>query len=383
MAYASIDIASKRQRPQWRSNRDILAAYEAAQVAAGAQAGTGLTTRSVLAALRELARVIEPQLLSEATAHGILEYARHRTQKCRHLRSDGAGYWMCTRRGGLAFEGGIAACPLFAAHADTGACGMYERLKWSSQAQHLSALSSAFDWMRSRGAIAANPVVDARKDWLLETRHARMLEQDEADLARLLTDDELAMILKACPPPLRRLLQTMAKAGLRVGEVLAIRMMDVDFDARTLRVPPGNPYCNKRRGLRVIHMDTELFRIIRQQMRLRHARSDVTALFTNRYGRAFSPTNGKQDINKALQRAACRLGLMDEETQPRMRVTPHCMRRWFSNRLGAQDLGGVALGMQLLLRGDKLPGALARYLDQPALAAPLWRQHMPRLPATK
>jgi integrase len=382
MAYATIDIAAKRERPQWMSNQEILAAYEAAQIAAGAQAGTGLTTRNVLIALRELARVIEPQLLTEATAHGILEYARHRTQKCRHLQSDGAGYWKCTRKGGLAYQGGIAACPLFAEHADTAGCGMYERLMWISQVQHLYALSSSFDWMRSRGAIESNPVADARKDWLLETRHARTLEENAAGLARVLSDEELAMILKACPPPLRRLLQTMAKAGLRIGEALAIRLMNIDFDARNLRVPAGNAYCNKRRGLRVIHMNTELFRIIRQQVRLRRAQPGVTTLFTNRYGQAFSPKSGKQDINKTLQGVACRLGIMGDETEPRMRVTPHCMRRWFSNQLGAQDLGGVALGMQLLLRGDKLPGALARYLDQPTLSAPLWREHMPRLPST-
>jgi len=187
-------------------------------------------------------------------------------------------------------------------------------------------------------------------------------------------------LLNACPPGLRCILQVMTKTGLRVGEALAICEAHIDLEARTLRVPTGNLYCNKRRGLKLIHMDTELWVIIRRQLRLRRVRPGVTALFTNRFGKAYSPKSGKQDINKAMQKAATRAGLQDDNTPPRQRVTPHCMRRWFSNQIGAQDLGGVALGMQLLLRGDKLPGALSRYLDQPALAAPLWRQYMPRLP---
>lgn len=361
-----IDIDDDRAPPNWTSNAQVLQAFAAAH-AASAAAGTGDTVRNVLTAAAELARVIEPKLFMVATPHGILKYARWRQTKCKFLRGDGQGGWACQR--GLV-------CPMLAGGAPD-ACGSYEPLMWSSQLQNLYALSTFYTWLRIEGAVPANPVRDGRAQWLQETKAQRDLEDEE--LGRTPTDDELVLLLDALPYVHGTMCKVMAKAGLRIGEALALQLKDIDMKRRLIRIPPANPWCNKRRGLRLIKMDAELYAILFVYLKRRHAKAGVTALFPKRTGKEFSRTSGKSAVNDCIQAAAIRAGIQAEDAPPQERITPHSMRRWFCNQLGTADLGGVPLGVQLLLRGDKLPGALRRYLE-PALALPLWRDHMPLLP---
>ena len=53
---------------------------------------------------------------------------------------------------------------------------------------------------------------------------------------RSFTDAEIGKILSAAPEPFGTILAVTAVLGLRIGEVLALRVSDVDFVGKVLRV---------------------------------------------------------------------------------------------------------------------------------------------------
>jgi integrase len=53
---------------------------------------------------------------------------------------------------------------------------------------------------------------------------------------RCFTDEEVGKILAAAPEPFGTILAVTAVLGLRIGEVLALRISDIDFTRKIIRV---------------------------------------------------------------------------------------------------------------------------------------------------
>lgn len=142
-------------------------------------------------------------------------------------------------------------------------------------------------------------------------------------LPKTIAADEARRLLAApnitCPTGLRDrcMLELMYRAGLRVGEVCALRPRDVDLAAGTIRVTNG------KGGDGTAYFDAESLRVLLEQWkaaRRQLPKSDY--LFCTLKGGQV----GVRHVQQMIKRRACKAGI---ET----RVTPHMLRHSFGTEL--------------------------------------------------
>jgi integrase/recombinase XerC len=140
------------------------------------------------------------------------------------------------------------------------------------------------------------------------------------------------------------ILALMAKAGLRVGEVVALELGDIELGARsgwvTVRMGKGNK-------TRRVPLSSGVCRALRAYLAVRPA-SGASVLFLSRSGNPLSA----RDVRRLVTRLAGRAGIEG-------RVTPHVLRHTFATRvleMGA-DLATVAA-----ILGHESVATTSRYL---------------------
>jgi integrase len=110
---------------------------------------------------------------------------------------------------------------------------------------------------------------------------------------RHFTDEEVGKILLAAPEPFGTILAVTAVLGLRIGEVLALRVSDIDFVRKIVRVRQSVDAAT--RNVRAVKsqassadvpMPSELAARLRIYLRTHEGKTDL--LFINRRGRPFS-----------------------------------------------------------------------------------------------
>lgn len=108
----------------------------------------------------------------------------------------------------------------------------------STKSKCLQKLSAILDLAKGDGAIKSNPA-DGVDRPTVRSREGRAL-----------SDTEIASVIDAAEkvdPDMATMVWLMARAGLRVGEVLALKRSDVDLAGRMLRI---NASMSRREGLR-------------------------------------------------------------------------------------------------------------------------------------
>jgi site-specific recombinase XerD len=140
------------------------------------------------------------------------------------------------------------------------------------------------------------------------------------------------------------ILALMAKAGLRVGEVVALELGDIELGAKsgwvTVRMGKGNK-------TRRVPLSSGVCRALRAYLAVRPA-SGTSVLFLSRSGNPLSA----RDVRRVVVRLARRAGIEG-------RVTPHVLRHTFATRvleMGA-DLATVAA-----ILGHESIATTSRYL---------------------
>lgn len=140
------------------------------------------------------------------------------------------------------------------------------------------------------------------------------------------------------------ILALMAKAGLRVGEVVALELGDIELGARsgwvTVRMGKGNK-------TRRVPLSSGVCRALRAYLAVRPV-SGASVLFLSRGGNPLSA----RDVRRLVTRLARRAGIEG-------RVTPHVLRHTFATRvleMGA-DLATVAA-----ILGHESVATTSRYL---------------------
>jgi len=140
------------------------------------------------------------------------------------------------------------------------------------------------------------------------------------------------------------ILNLMARAGLRVGEVVALRLEDVELSQRK-----GHVVVRASKGLK--ERTVPLPKVAREALRAYlDARPDWAGewLFVSKTGRALSP----RDVQRLVEKAARTAGLS-------RRVTPHTLRHTYATRALRQ---GVDLATLARLLGHESLTTTARYL---------------------
>jgi site-specific recombinase XerD len=167
----------------------------------------------------------------------------------------------------------------------------------------------------------------------------------------VLTQEEIRALLTACGRSAtglrnRALLVVLWRAGLRVGEALALRPSDLDSEAGTLRVPHG------KTGHRTVGLDPEALALVEQWMTHRHAVLRLNgrrALFCTLGGGPLQPSY----VRSLLKRLASRAGV-------ERRVHPHALRHTMAAELLRE--GASVRHIQLQLGHSDL-STTAAYLE--------------------
>jgi site-specific recombinase XerD len=161
-------------------------------------------------------------------------------------------------------------------------------------------------------------------------------------LAPVLTGSEVERLLGAIRSiKYRAVLTTAYGAGLRIGEVLALEVSDIDSKRMLLRVRDG------KTGGRCVVMSARVLAVLRAYWR--ECRPAGPRLFP---GEGKSPSLSRGAVSKALQKIVA-------EVLPGRRVTPHTLRHSYATHL--LDAGTDLRAVQVLL-GHSHIGSTTAYL---------------------
>jgi integrase len=128
---------------------------------------------------------------------------------------------------------------------------------------------------------------------------------------RSFTDAEVGKILSATPEPFGTILAVTAVLGLRIGEVLALRVTDVDFGRKIIRIRQSVDAATRNiqsvkssASSADVPMPSQLEARLRAHLQTHHGQSDL--LFVNREGRPLSANKLRE---KQLHPLLVKLGI--------------------------------------------------------------------------
>ncbi|MHC4636106.1 MAG: tyrosine-type recombinase/integrase [Planctomycetota bacterium] len=183
----------------------------------------------------------------------------------------------------------------------------------STMCRKLVSLRSFYKYLRRQGTIDNNPamVVHSPK---CEKRAPKILSHEE--VIRLLDTPCLDNWIGARD---RAIFETFYSTGIRVGELVALNMEDVDYLGESIRV--------RSRGAkeRTVPIGLSALRSIQRYIEMRNNRSendssfDTTVLFSNKHGKRLGIRSIRRKMDKYLQKAG-----LDIES------SPHTLRHSFA-----------------------------------------------------
>ena len=151
----------------------------------------------------------------------------------------------------------------------------------------------------------------------------------------VLSPEEIARLLEAAPgPKYQAALSAAYSAGLRVSEVVALKVSDIDSERLLLRIEQGKGRKDRFAMLspKLLDLLRDWYRIARPAVWLFPGRDPMLPMTTRQFNRAVHTAAGIAEINK--------------------RVTPHTLRHSFATHLLEQNID-VRL-IQVLLGHAKL-----------------------------
>jgi integrase/recombinase XerC len=184
----------------------------------------------------------------------------------------------------------------------------------STVARKLATLRSFYKFIVRRGTLATNPVAAIRTP-KQDKRLPKFLEVEQIE--KLFSNCDTATLLGARD---RAILETLYSTGMRVSELIALDVADVDFGQSVVRVR------GKGKKERVVPMGPGSSKAILHYLDMRRgsagARQDVAALFINKHGQRLSTRSVRRKLDKYLLEAGLDLS-----------VSPHTLRHSFATHM--------------------------------------------------
>ena len=202
-------------------------------------------------------------------------------------------------------------------------------------ARKLATLRSFYKFLVKRSHVSSNPVVAVRTP------------KQEKKLPRFLEYEEIKKLLDT--PPMnnwlgardRAILETLYSTGIRVSELVALNMDDIDFLGEVVHVR------GKGKKERISPIGSSALQVIQHYMEFRNKRAqsnsnfDSKVLFVNKHGRRLSTRSVRRKMDKYLKIAG-----LDPA------ISPHTLRHSFATHMlnNGADLRSVQelLGHQSL-----------------------------------
>ncbi len=183
-------------------------------------------------------------------------------------------------------------------------------------ARKLATLRSFYKFLVKRNEITANPVIAVRTP-KQEKKLPRFLEYEE--VKRLLETPPMDNWLGARD---RAILETLYSTGIRVSELVALNMDDIDFLGEVVHVR------GKGKKERITPISSSALQIIQHYMEYRNKRAqsnsnfDSKVLFVNKHGRRLSTRSVRRKMDKYLKIAG-----LDPA------ISPHTLRHSFATHM--------------------------------------------------
>lgn len=220
-------------------------------------------------------------------------------------------------------------------------------LKQNTRNIYFSAISSCFKFLVWENYIDENPAPAFRERYM----NSRCSSSNSK--RQLISVEEMASLAHSILDPRdRALLLTLAKTGIRRGELITIDLDDIDWDEQSITLKP-----KPKRSNRIVFFDGECARSLRRWLDTRSNDDDIEtdALFTNQHGTRL----GRNSIYRAITKHAENIGLHDPDADDlQQRFTPHCTRHWFTSHLRRS---GMKREFIKELRGDTRGDAIDIY----------------------
>ena len=205
----------------------------------------------------------------------------------------------------------------------------------STIARKLATLRSFYKFLVKRNQVTSNPVVAVRTP-KQDKKLPRFLEYEQ--VKRLLDTPPMDNWLGARD---RAILETLYSTGLRVSELVALNMDDIDFLGEIVHVR------GKGKKERIAPIGSSALQVIQHYMEYRNKRAqnntnfDSKVLFVNKHGRRLSTRSVRRKMDKYLKMAG-----LDPA------ISPHTLRHSFATHMlnNGADLRSVQelLGHQSL-----------------------------------
>lgn len=216
----------------------------------------------------------------------------------------------------------------------------------------LSAARSFYRYLLRRGLLAQNPVIGVSAPKVGRVLPKTLTADQAAQLMSVPGDDFMAIRDRA-------LLELLYSSGLRVAELVALNLQDMDLAQGVVRVVAG-----KGKKAREVPVGGYARAALERWLELRAPLGRASpALFLNRAGRRL----GVRSVQQRLQRCAQRQGLT-------MAAHPHVLRHSFATHL-LESSGDLRAVQELLGHADISTTQIYTHLDFQHLAAVYDRAH--------
>ena len=221
-------------------------------------------------------------------------------------------------------------------------------LKHKTVKLYFTALSGFYDYLVFEGYAKSNIVLPFRKRYL-----RRYKEGYDNPVRKLLTVEEMSMLANSIMDPRdRAFVVTLAKTGVRRGELLRMDVDDIDWGEQSITLKPA-----RKRSNRLVFFDDEADFVLRRWLRVRKKLSPKSGGLFISYNTLDRLT--RSGLYTAFMKYAIRLGF-HEVGAPRLedRFGPHCLRHWFTTYLLRN---GMKREYVKELRGDRRGEAIDIY----------------------
>lgn len=183
-------------------------------------------------------------------------------------------------------------------------------------ARKLATLRSFYKFLVKRNRISSNPVIGIRTP-KQEKRLPRFLEYEQ--VKRLLETPPTDSWLGARD---RAIMETLYSTGMRVSEIVAINLEDIDFLGEVVHIR------GKGKKERICPISSSVLQIVQHYMEFRNKRAqlngnfDSKVLFVNKHGKRLSTRSVRRKMDKYLKMAG-----LDPS------ISPHTLRHSFATHM--------------------------------------------------
>lgn len=214
-------------------------------------------------------------------------------------------------------------------------------LQGSTLKGHFAAISSLYDYLIFIGKAQTNPILPFRRRFL-----ARIKESFGGDNTRqLISIQQMCLLAGSAESTLDlTIIVLLAKTGIRRGELMALKISDLYFETGIIRLPD-----KAKRTNRIAFIDDELEAVLKRYLVWREQHATGDWLWVTKHGGRIH----KDYAGRVIKSLAMKLGLHEPKGVLCRRLTPHCLRHFFTTHLFRAGMKEVYIEW---LRGDSISG---------------------------